>query len=71
MQASQEVIPLENASLWWASKEMQRGKHLKDHIGKNEKTKIICKLQKVSEMSLNIDLFTVHFQISLKFICMF
>ena len=42
-----EVIPVENAALWWASKELQRGKLLKDFVGKNEKTKIICKLQKV------------------------
>ncbi|ELT95417.1 hypothetical protein CAPTEDRAFT_179325 [Capitella teleta] len=46
MQASQEVIELDRAALWWAGKEMVRGKKLCDFIGKNEKTKIVCKLQK-------------------------
>lgn len=32
--------------LWWAGKELIRGKLLKDYIGKNEKTKIIVKLAK-------------------------
>ncbi|XP_072514562.1 cilia- and flagella-associated protein 298 [Salminus brasiliensis] len=45
-QASLQVIPEEEAQLWWASKEMQRGKKLQDYIGKNEKTKIVVKLQK-------------------------
>ena len=46
-QASLDVLPLEKSSLWWAGKEMLRGKPLGDYVGKNEKTKIICKLQKV------------------------
>lgn len=45
-QAALEVIELENASLWWAGKEFSKGKKLSDFIGKNEKTKVICKLQK-------------------------
>lgn len=45
-QAALEVIELDNASLWWAGKEIARGKKLGDFIGKNEKTKIVCKLQK-------------------------
>ncbi|XP_076876290.1 cilia- and flagella-associated protein 298 [Brachyhypopomus gauderio] len=45
-QASLQVIPEEEAQLWWAAKEMQRGKKLRDYIGKNEKTKIVVKLQK-------------------------
>ncbi|XP_074657365.1 cilia- and flagella-associated protein 298-like [Tubulanus polymorphus] len=45
-QASLEVIEPANSSLWWAGKEMIRGKLLKDFIGSNEKTKIIAKLQK-------------------------
>ncbi|XP_063059393.1 cilia- and flagella-associated protein 298 [Engraulis encrasicolus] len=45
-QASLQVIPAEEAQLWWAGKEMQRGKKLQDYIGKNEKTKIVVKLQK-------------------------
>ena len=47
-QASLEVIEVEKASLWWAGKELQRGKKLLDFVGKNEKTKVIVKLQKVS-----------------------
>jgi len=29
--------------LWWAGKELVRGKVLADYIGKNEKTKIVVK----------------------------
>ncbi len=35
-----------NTHLWWAGKELVRGKKLEDYIGRNEKTKIIVKLQK-------------------------
>jgi len=45
-QASKEVLDETNTSIWWASKEMTNDKKLKDFIGKNEKTKIIVKLQK-------------------------
>lgn len=45
-QASLQVISTDDAQLWWAGKEMQRGKKLQDYIGKNEKTKIMVKLQK-------------------------
>lgn len=45
-QASLQVIPEEEAQLWWAGKEMQKAKKLQDYIGKNEKTKIIIKIQK-------------------------
>ncbi|XP_076466408.1 cilia- and flagella-associated protein 298-like isoform X1 [Babylonia areolata] len=45
-QASLEVIEEASASLWWAGKEMIRGKKLVDFVGKNEKTKIVAKLQK-------------------------
>ncbi|XP_029645961.1 cilia- and flagella-associated protein 298 [Octopus sinensis] len=48
-QASLEVIPVENADLWWAGKQLLRGKKLKDYIGNNEKTKIIAKLQKLGQ----------------------
>uniref|UniRef100_A0A4W4FXH4 Ubiquitin-like domain-containing protein n=1 Tax=Electrophorus electricus TaxID=8005 RepID=A0A4W4FXH4_ELEEL len=47
-QASLKVIPEEEGQLWWAAKEMQRGKKLQDYIGKNDKTKIVVKIQKVS-----------------------
>ncbi|XP_069127896.1 cilia- and flagella-associated protein 298-like [Argopecten irradians] len=45
-QASTEVLPEANTSIWFSGKEMLRGKLLKDFVGKNEKTKIIAKLQK-------------------------
>jgi hypothetical protein len=45
-QAALEIIELDNASLWWAGKEITRGRKLGDFIGKNEKTKVVCKLQK-------------------------
>ncbi|KAG7484462.1 hypothetical protein MATL_G00049580 [Megalops atlanticus] len=44
--ASLQVIPVEEAQLWWAAKELQRGKKLQDYVGKNEKTKILVKIQK-------------------------
>jgi len=48
LKAALEVIELDSASLWWAGKEITRGKKLCDFVGKNEKTKIVCKLQKVT-----------------------
>lgn len=34
------------AQLWWAGKQLQRDKLLKDYVGRNEKTRIVAKLQK-------------------------
>jgi cilia- and flagella-associated protein 298 len=34
-------------TLWFSGKEMQRGKLLCDTVGKNEKTTMIVKIQKV------------------------
>ncbi|KAK2823397.1 hypothetical protein Q7C36_019997 [Tachysurus vachellii] len=48
-QASLQVIPEKNAQLWWAGKELHWDKKLQDYIGKNEKTKIIVKIQKKSQ----------------------
>ncbi|XP_071499254.1 cilia- and flagella-associated protein 298-like [Diadema antillarum] len=45
-QASLSVLEESNASLWFSGKEMHQGKKLCDYLGKNEKTKIIAKLQK-------------------------
>lgn len=37
----------ENTSIiWWAKKELKNDKKLSDYIGKNEKTKIIVKVNK-------------------------
>ncbi|EDO33865.1 predicted protein [Nematostella vectensis] len=46
MQGSLQVLDEGTAQLWWAGKELQRGKKLQDFIGKNEKTKLVVKLQK-------------------------
>jgi len=45
-QASNEVIDIDSASMWWAGKELLPQKKLGDFVGKNEKTKIVAKLQK-------------------------
>nr|XP_020495528.1 cilia- and flagella-associated protein 298 [Labrus bergylta]XP_020495529.1 cilia- and flagella-associated protein 298 [Labrus bergylta] len=45
-QASLQVITEDECQLWWAAKEIQRGKKLQDYIGKNEKTKLVVKIQK-------------------------
>lgn len=45
-QASLQVVPEDECQLWWAAKELQRGKKLQDYVGKNEKTKIVVKIQK-------------------------
>lgn len=51
-QASLQVLDESTAQLWWAGKELQRGKKLQDFIGKNEKTKLIVKLQKVRKKNV-------------------
>ncbi|KAM6907465.1 cilia- and flagella-associated protein 298 [Xenentodon cancila] len=48
-QASLQVISEDECQLWWAAKEMQRGKKLQDYIGKNEKTKLVVKIQKTGQ----------------------
>lgn len=45
-QESKMLISADEAELWWAGKSLSRGKKLADFVGKNEKTKIIAKLQK-------------------------
>jgi hypothetical protein len=44
--ASKDVFSEQDASLWWAGKELAPEKKLADYAGKNEKTKIIIKLQR-------------------------
>ncbi|XP_021924692.1 UPF0769 protein C21orf59 homolog isoform X3 [Zootermopsis nevadensis] len=46
MQASLEVIEVTQTQLWFSGKEMYRDKKLADYVGRNEKTKVIVKLQK-------------------------
>ncbi|KAK6641319.1 hypothetical protein RUM44_013028 [Polyplax serrata] len=48
-QASLEVLEVPKTTIWFSGKEIIRGKQLKEYIGKNEKTKIILKLQKTGQ----------------------
>ena len=50
--------------MWWAQKEFMRGKTLQDYVGKNEKTKIITKIQKVCRIGFQF--FTKN-----RYICVF
>ncbi|KAG8185650.1 hypothetical protein JTE90_008922 [Oedothorax gibbosus] len=45
-QASKEVLEECKTELWWANKPLDKSKTLGDYVGKNEKSKIIVKLQK-------------------------
>lgn len=56
-QASLQVIPEDECQLWWAAKELQRGKKLQDYTGKNEKTKLVVKIQKVRDKPPNVSKF--------------
>jgi hypothetical protein len=38
------ILDADTACLWWANKQFERGNKMSDHIGKNEKTKIVAKL---------------------------
>merc|ERR1719277_2378331 len=44
--ATLEVLDPEQISLWCFSKELQRDQLLSKYVGKNEKTKVVVKLQK-------------------------
>mmetsp|Transcript_43179 Transcript_43179/g.111954 ORF Transcript_43179/g.111954 Transcript_43179/m.111954 type:complete len:217 (+) Transcript_43179:572-1222(+) len=43
---SQEILDIESTTMWWAGKEILREQKMGDRVGKNEKTKIVVKLQK-------------------------
>ena len=43
---NQDYFQFDTTCLWYAGKELERGKLLSDYIGKNEKTKIIVKFSK-------------------------
>lgn len=58
-QAGLNVIKESEAQLWWAAKELRRTKKLSDYVGKNEKTKIIAKIQQVSTFCFNMSIFFV------------
>lgn len=40
-------VEKEEATLWWAGKELMKGKFLRDYIGKNEKTKAVPSLNEL------------------------
>ena len=48
-QASKLVIPELQCALWWAQKELQDGKKLADYSGRNDRTKIVVKIQKIGQ----------------------
>ena len=48
LKAALEVIPSNEITLWFSGKEMQQNKKLSDYLGKNEKSKVIVKIQKVN-----------------------
>uniref|UniRef100_A0A7S1CTE9 Uncharacterized protein n=1 Tax=Bicosoecida sp. CB-2014 TaxID=1486930 RepID=A0A7S1CTE9_9STRA len=45
-QSTADVLDPDTAQLWWAGKEFHRDETVGDRVGRNEKTKIIGKLQK-------------------------
>lgn len=45
-QSTADILDPETAQLWWAGKEFHRDETVGDRVGRNEKTKIIAKLQK-------------------------
>lgn len=45
-QSGKDLLDEETAQLWWSGKEFFRNECVADRVGKNEKTKIIAKLQK-------------------------
>jgi hypothetical protein len=42
----QDMLGADTATLWWAGKEFHRDQTVGDRVGRNEKTKIVGKLQK-------------------------
>eukprot|EP00957_Ditylum_brightwellii_P116828 8910769-Ditylum_brightwellii.AAC.1 len=45
MTVAKQVLGCNDTSLWVAGKEFERGQLVSDRLGKNEKTKVIAKLQ--------------------------
>merc|ERR1712118_450527 len=41
----QDILDGPDSSIWWAGKELQPDKMMHEYLGKNEKTKVICRLQ--------------------------
>ena len=49
MQYGTDDLPAESAALWFAGKEMQGKKALREYVGRHEKTKAVVKLQKAGQ----------------------
>jgi len=41
-----DIMEPENTAMWWANKQLEKDKKMKDYVGRNEKTKIVAKLTK-------------------------
>merc|ERR1712098_957710 len=41
----QDVLDVGDTTMWWAGKELVNDKLLSEYCGRNEKTKLICKVQ--------------------------
>jgi hypothetical protein len=41
----QDILDVADTSMWWAGKDLQAEKMLHEYVGKNEKTKLICRMQ--------------------------
>jgi cilia- and flagella-associated protein 298 len=48
LKAILDLIPHNEATIWFSGKEMASTKKLSDYLGKNEKSKVIVKIQKVT-----------------------
>jgi hypothetical protein len=44
----QDVLEASDTSLWWAGKDLQHDKMMHEYVGKNEKTKLVCRMQSKS-----------------------
>merc|ERR1711881_759357 len=41
----QDILETMDTAMWWAGKDMQQDKMLHEYVGKNEKTKLVCRKQ--------------------------
>lgn len=49
------MIAEDECQLWWAGKELRKGKKLQEFVGKNEKTKLVVKISKVLTSSAEVE----------------
>merc|ERR1712159_931877 len=40
----QDILETADTAMWWAGKDMQQDKMLHEYVGKNEKTKLVCRM---------------------------